>query len=73
MTPELTDWLTVRQARHIAQVGVKTIYREVRSGRLRAAKIGNRRDIRIHRSWINEWLERSAKPVEVTPNVRLVG
>jgi excisionase family DNA binding protein len=60
-----TDWLTVAQARQIAQVGVKLIYREIKAGRLRAARIGNRRDIRIHRDWIAQWLERSATPLEI--------
>jgi excisionase family DNA binding protein len=60
-------WLTVEQARQIAQCGAKLIYREIRAGRLRAARIGNRRDLRIHRGWIDEWLEASARPVEIRP------
>lgn len=63
----VTPWKTVKQAAARAQTGPKTIYREIRSARLRAAVIGNRRDYRIHESWIDEWLERSAKPVEVPP------
>jgi excisionase family DNA binding protein len=62
---ELTPWLTVEQARDIAQCGPKLLYREIRAGRLRAARIGGRRDLRIHRDWIDEWLTRSAEPVEV--------
>jgi len=59
-------WLTVKQAAARAQVGPKTIYREVRASRLRAARIGDRRDIRIHRDWISEWLIASSTPTEVT-------
>jgi excisionase family DNA binding protein len=70
-TPE-TPWLTVEQARQIAQCGVKLLYREIRIGRLRAARIGNRRDLRIHRDWIDAWLEASAKSIEVRPALREV-
>lgn len=65
MSEGATDWLTVQQARQVAQCGAKVIYREVKAGRLRAARIGNRRDLRIRREWIDTWLEASATPVEV--------
>jgi excisionase family DNA binding protein len=60
-----SPWLTVKEACAVAKVGIKLIYREVAAGRLRAARIGSRRDIRIHREWIHSWLEASAKPVEM--------
>lgn len=63
----VTPWKTIGQASQIAQCGPKLLRREIRAGRLRAARIGNRRDIRIHESWITEWLERSAEPVEIRP------
>jgi excisionase family DNA binding protein len=61
----VTCWLTVLQAAAEAQVAAKTIYKEVKAGRLRAARIGGRRDLRIHRDWVTQWLEQSAAPVEV--------
>lgn len=61
-----SDWLTVEQARQIAQCGVKLLYREVKVGRLRAARLGGRRDLRIHRTWIDEWLMRCATPTEIS-------
>lgn len=61
-----SPWLTIDQAAAIAQCGRKLLYREVKAGRLRAARIGNRRDIRVHREWIDEWLIRCAQPVEIT-------
>ena len=70
MTSGPSDWLTVEQARRIAQCGAKLLYREIRAGRLRAAIIGGRRDLRIHRSWIDEWLMRCATPIEITPRRR---
>jgi excisionase family DNA binding protein len=63
-----SPWLTVREATHIAKCGPKTLRREIAAGRLRAARIGGRRDIRIHRDWIDEWLLRCAEPIEVAAN-----
>ena len=51
-----TAWLTPGAAARLVSVGRRTIYREVRRGRLRAARIGGRREIRIHRSWLDAWL-----------------
>jgi excisionase family DNA binding protein len=65
MADEPTPWLTVAEASEIAKCGTKLIYREVKAGRLRAARIGSRRDIRIHRDWIDEWLVASSTPVEI--------
>jgi hypothetical protein len=44
---------------------MKLLYREIRAGRLRAVTIGNRRDLRIHRTWIDDWLTAAATPKEV--------
>jgi excisionase family DNA binding protein len=60
-----SPWLTVKQAAERARVGSGLIYREVKAGRLRAARIGGRRDLRFLDSWVDEWLVRSATPVEV--------
>jgi excisionase family DNA binding protein len=60
-----SPWLTVKEAATTAKCGAKLIYREIKAGRLRAARIGNRRDLRIHRDWIDDWLERSATPIIV--------
>ena len=64
------DWLTVEQARRIVQCGAKLLYREIRAGRLRAATIGGRTDLRIHRLWIDEYLTRCAAPIEISPRRR---
>jgi len=53
-------WLTVEQAAARAQVGKRTIYHEVKAGRLKAARIGGRRELRFRESYIDEWLEASA-------------
>ncbi len=58
-------WLTGREAAQRARVGVKLIYREVAAGRLRAARVGGRRDLRFLPSWVDAWLEASSTPVEI--------
>jgi excisionase family DNA binding protein len=60
-----SPWLTVDEARRVAKCGKKLLYGEIAAGRLRAARLGARRDIRIHETWINDWLERLAKPTEI--------
>jgi hypothetical protein len=60
-----TRWRTVKQAAARALTGEKLIYREMKAGRIRHAKIGGRREIRTTDEWIDEWLEASAKPIEV--------
>ena len=67
-----SPWLTAEQAAARAQVGVKLVYREVTACRLRAARIGGRRELRFLAEWVDEWLERTAEPVEVRPS-RLMG
>jgi excisionase family DNA binding protein len=57
-------WLTAEEAATYARTGVKTIYREVRAGRLRAAKVGGRRELRLTREWIDEWLLKSTLPLQ---------
>ena len=51
-----SPWLTVREAAQRARCGVKTIYREVQAGRLRAARIGGRRELRLLAEWVDAWL-----------------
>ena len=60
-----SPWLTVREAAARARVGAKIIYREVQAGRLRAARVGGRRDLRLLASWVAAWLEATATPIEV--------
>jgi excisionase family DNA binding protein len=60
-----SPWLTVPQAAARAQVGDKTIYREVKAGRLRAARVGGKRSLRFRVEWIDAFLDQSATPIEV--------
>lgn len=53
----VTPWLTVKEAAARARCGPKTVYREVRARRLRAARVGGRRELRFRAVWVDEWLE----------------
>ena len=57
LTPEATPWLTVPQAAAGAQVGPKIIYTAIAKGKLKAARLGVRRELRIHRDWLDAWIE----------------
>jgi excisionase family DNA binding protein len=61
MTP---TWLTLAQAAGRAQVAAATIRREIKRGRIRAARVGGRRSIRLRPEWVDAWLDVVAEPVE---------
>lgn len=52
-----SPWLKVDEAASRAQCGEKTIYAEVRAGRLRAVRVGGRRSLRFRADWVDEWLQ----------------
>jgi hypothetical protein len=44
--------------------------REIKAGRLRAARIGGRGEYVIHRTWLRQYLEDQSTPVMVTTRRR---
>ena len=60
-----TPWLTAFEAAERSKVGLKTVYREVKAGRLRAARVGGRRELRLLPEWVDAWLESTSTPVVV--------
>jgi excisionase family DNA binding protein len=62
-TPTTSPWLTPAEAAARAQLSIATLYREVRRGRLRAARVGGRRKLRFKAQHIDEWLESSVTEV----------
>lgn len=58
-------WLTAIEAASRARVGLKTIYRECAAGRLRHAKVGGRRELRLLAEWVDAWLIATSTPIEV--------
>jgi excisionase family DNA binding protein len=66
-----SPWLTVREAAHRARCGPRVIYKEVQAGRLRSARVGGRRELRLLADWIDDWLLASV-PVEVDRSATLI-
>lgn len=72
-TPETTKapsaeaaiWLDVSQAAARARIGNKLIYREVKAGRLKAARVGGRRELRLRPEWVDAWLDQTSQPIEL--------
>jgi excisionase family DNA binding protein len=58
-----TPWLRVPEAAQYVRVGPRLIYREVNAGRLRAARIGGRRELVLKKDWLDAWLERATTEV----------
>jgi hypothetical protein len=57
----VSPWLDVEDAALRARVGPKLIYAEVKAGRLKAAKIGGRRELRFLADWVDAWLIEASK------------
>ena len=60
-----TPWKTLKQAGARVHKGPRYLLREVHAGRLRAARIGGRREILTRDEWIDQWVEDRAIPVPV--------
>lgn len=63
-----TEWLDVKEAARHAKCGKRLIYHEVQRGRLRAARIGGRRELRFLSTWIDAWLLATSTPAIVNPH-----
>lgn len=50
-----SPWLTVKQAATRAQVGPAAVYAAIKTGRLRALRVGT--SLRVHVAWVDAWLE----------------
>ena len=63
----MTPWLTVHEAAARLKVSTKTIYREVRAGRIRAARIGGRRALRFLEVWVDDYAISTTTVEPITP------
>lgn len=63
--PVSSPWLTTAEAANYLRTSQKTVWRLVRDGHLRHAKIGGRRDLRFRADWLDEHLLATSEPVEV--------
>jgi hypothetical protein len=60
---EASPWLRLREASAYAKRGRRVLRKAVQGGRLRAAVIGERRELIFRRDWIDAWLSDLAVPV----------
>lgn len=63
-----SPWLTVKEAAARAKVSDETIYGNIKRGRLRAARIGTRKDIRILLDWLDAWMVSLSTPTIINPD-----
>ncbi len=55
-------WMTVDEAAAHAKCGRRSIYNAVAAGKLRAARLGGRRELRFLVEWIDAWLLETSTP-----------
>jgi excisionase family DNA binding protein len=60
-------WHTVDEAAQHARCGKRSIYLAVQQGKLRAARLGGRRELRFLVEWLDAWLLASSTPEIVNP------
>jgi excisionase family DNA binding protein len=60
-----SPWIGVKEAARRARCGVKLLYREIRAGRLQAARVGGRRELRLRAEWVDAWLRASTTMQEI--------
>jgi excisionase family DNA binding protein len=64
-------WLKVDDARrHAGGVSRQTLYNAVRTGKLRAARVGAGRNLLFCEAWIDEWLRAAAASDHDDPQQR---
>jgi excisionase family DNA binding protein len=61
----VSPWLNVREAAARAKCGTRSIYSAVQTGKLQAAKLGGRRELRFLTEWIDAWLLETSAPALV--------
>lgn len=57
-----SPWMTAAEAGVYLKRGRKFVLREIKSGRLRGAVIGGRREVLTRREWCDQWVIDQAMP-----------
>lgn len=60
-TANVSDFLKPREAAELVRLDPRIIYRAISRQELRATKLGG--SIRIHRSWLTDWIDRNTAQV----------
>ena len=57
---KVIEWCTAAEVAAMARTSQRRVHQAVRRGELRAATVDARGTLRIHRSWVRQWLEQLA-------------
>jgi excisionase family DNA binding protein len=60
VTAPASPWLTVDEAAAYTKCNRRSIYRATAKGKLKAARVNDRGDLRYRAEWLDAWLEASA-------------
>ena len=61
---EASPWWDVGRGAAYARVSKKLLYRAIRGGKLKAARIGGRREVRLRREWLDAFIEARVPRIE---------
>ena len=62
----VSPWLNLTESARYAKRGRRFLAREIKAGRLKAARVGGRGEYISRPEWIDAWLEDLATPVMVS-------
>ena len=65
MDATISPWKTIKQAAARVHRGPRFLAREIKAGRLRAARVGGRGEYVLRDEWIDAWLEELARPIDL--------
>ena len=65
-----SPWMTATEAAAYLKRGKRFVLRAIRDGRLRAARVGGRREVLTRVEWLDQFIEDQAAPVMVVPERR---
>lgn len=65
MSANDSPWMTAKDAAAYLKRGRDFIRREIRAGRLRAARVGGRGEILTRREWCDAWVTDQATPISI--------
>lgn len=55
LTQSSVNWLTVDECAATLRIAKSSIYRAISGGQLRAKKVNARGDLRVARTWLEDW------------------
>lgn len=60
--PADAEYLTTKEAAHLARCAVVTVHRHALAGTLQSISAGRGRGRKYRREWVREWMARDAAP-----------